>query len=137
MLSFGTNISTKKPILDPNVSFNRAYIDLTLPHEVVNPLEVTTRILEHLDIFLKFTSNFMIFYGIQSVLRYCINYQYFNLGEILWEHSHFINFNNFSTTRPILDLKLSLNRTLHQDLKLWLRTNFSKFTSNFIILDDI
>ena len=53
---------------------------------------------------------------IQFVLRYCINYMYFTLRGTFWGHlwasktNYMFNFNNFSNTRPILDLKMSFNR---------------------------
>ena len=58
-------------------------------------------------------------------MRYCINYQYFSLMGTNWVHlqalktNYMLNFINFSTTRPILDLNVSLDRA-YQDLKLGL-----------------
>ena len=63
--------------------------------------------------FSKFSINFMSFTDIHSVLRYCINCQYFTLEETLWGHSQALKtsnmsiFNNFSNKKPILDLNMS------------------------------
>ena len=45
-------------------------------------------------------------------MRYSINYQYFSLRRVYraLKTNDFLNFNNFLTTRAILDLKMLLDR---------------------------
>ena len=59
---------------------------------------------------------------IQSVLKYCIYHQYVTQGEPLgatpdFKTNYMINLGKFSSKKPILDPKVSLDRIL-QDLKL-------------------
>ena len=93
--------------------------------------------------FLKITSNFMIF---SIVYLVCIKIRYqlpifYPQGHVLgapcdWTlktNIHMLDFNNFLTTRWILDLNVSLDRVL-QDLNVCLKTEspiFDKFDYYF------
>ena len=75
-----------------------------------NSLGVTPEALEPIARILKFMS----FYGIQLVLRHCINCQYITLQgdplEALLGLKTNYNFNNISIIIPILEPKVSLDR---------------------------
>ena len=75
----------------------------------------------------------MILNSMMSVLRYCINLQYFILSGTYWGHpvpenQLYVNFSNFSTTRPILYLKVLFDRT-GQHLKHCLRRQIPRSDS--------
>ena len=76
------NFWTTKPILNHKVTLNRAHQDLKVCLSF--PPGVPPRTLEP---FFLFYSNLMIFSGILSVLRYCINFQTFILRGTHYEVS--------------------------------------------------
>ena len=91
------NFSTTRPISDLNMFLKRVYQKFYLRG---NPLEKNSRTLKpklH-----KISS-------LSAFLRFYINYQHLPSGEPI-KINYTLNFNNFSTTRPILNLKILLDR---------------------------